>query len=67
MVGTLADRVGRKPVLIGACISFIVLSYPAFLLLTLGGIWPVIALILLGAILAVMMGVSYFPYRDVPD
>ena len=52
MVGTLADRVGRKPVLIGACISFIVLSYPAFLLLTLGGIWPVIALILLGAILA---------------
>ena len=52
MVGTLADRVGRKPVLIGACISFILLSYPAFLLLTLGGIWPVIALILLGAILA---------------
>ncbi|MBA9028355.1 MFS transporter [Peribacillus huizhouensis] len=52
MVGALADRVGRKPVLIGACISFIVLSYPAFLMLTLGGIWPVIALILLGAILA---------------
>lgn len=51
-VGALADRVGRKPVLIGACLLFITLSYPAFLLLTLGGIYPVLALIILGAVLA---------------
>lgn len=51
-VGALADHVGRKPVLIGACLLFIMLSHPVFLLLTLGGIYPVLALIILGAVLA---------------
>ncbi|MFK2826651.1 MFS transporter [Bacillus sp. B190/17] len=51
-VGTLADRVGRKPVLIGASILFILFTYPSFLLLSQGGIYAVMAQILLGAILA---------------
>lgn len=51
-VGTLADRVGRKPVLISACILFILFTYPIFSLLSLGGMYAVIAQILLGAILA---------------
>lgn len=52
IVGALADRVGRKPVLIGASILFILFSYPAFMLLSLGGVYAVLAQIFLGAILA---------------
>ncbi|MED1469190.1 MFS transporter [Bacillus salipaludis] len=52
LIGSLADRVGRKPVLIGASILFILVSYPAFLLLNFGGIYAVLAQVLLGAILA---------------
>lgn len=52
LVGTLADRVGRKPVLIGASILFMLFAYPAFSLLSLGGMYAVLAQILLGAILA---------------
>ena len=52
LVGSLADKVGRKPVLIGASILFILLSYPAFMLLSLGGVYAVLAQILLGAVLA---------------
>ncbi len=35
-IGRLSDRVGRKPVLLAACIGFILLSYPAFYLMSLG-------------------------------
>lgn len=37
-VGALSDRIGRKPLLIGSCIGFIVLTYPAFLLISQGGL-----------------------------
>lgn len=52
LVGKLADRVGRKPVLAGACILFVVLAYPSFMLLSMGGAFAIFAQILLGAILA---------------
>lgn len=51
-IGILADRLGRKPVLISACILFILLSYPLFLMISVGGIVTVLAMIFLGAILA---------------
>lgn len=52
-VGTLADRVGRKPVLIGACVLFVVFTIPAFELLSLGGVaFAILAQLLLGAMLA---------------
>lgn len=51
-VGTLADRVGRKPVLIGASVLFMLFTIPAFLLLSQGGMYAILAQILLGAILA---------------
>lgn len=35
-IGRLSDRVGRKPVLLAACIGFILLSYPAFYLMLMG-------------------------------
>jgi MHS family proline/betaine transporter-like MFS transporter len=53
LVGALADRVGRKPVLMVACALFVVLTLPSFGLLSLGGVaFAVLAQVLLGAILA---------------
>ena len=51
-VGTLADRIGRKPVLIGASVLFMLFTIPAFFLLSQGSMYAVLAQILLGAILA---------------
>jgi MHS family proline/betaine transporter-like MFS transporter len=52
-VGSLADRVGRKPVLFGASVLFVLLTLPSFGLLSLGGVvFAILAQILLGAILA---------------
>jgi MHS family proline/betaine transporter-like MFS transporter len=51
-VGMLADRIGRKPVLIGASILFVVFTYPAFWLLSLGGPYAILALVMLGFVLA---------------
>lgn len=52
IVGKIADKVGRKPVLATACILFVILAYPAFYFLSLGGAFAIGAQILLGAILA---------------
>ncbi|GAB3670827.1 MFS transporter [Salinisphaera aquimarina] len=56
-VGKLSDRVGRKPVLIGACIGFIVLSYPAFWLLSVGTLLTtIIGLAILGGLVVLLAG-----------
>lgn len=56
-VGKLSDHVGRKPVLVGACIGFILLSYPAFWLLSQGSIVTTIAgLAILGALVVLLAG-----------
>ncbi|MFG2789645.1 MFS transporter [Streptomyces sp. NPDC048419] len=54
--GALSDRVGRKPVFVGATAALFVLSTPAFLLMRTGlaGTW--IAGLLLGVILAAILG-----------
>lgn len=57
IVGSLADRVGRKPMLVIACILFILFSYPIFLMMSSGGILAIVSMILLGAILACNDGV----------
>lgn len=47
--GALSDRIGRKPLFLSACICFIVLPYPAFLLIAQGTMGTTIAgLALLG-------------------
>ncbi|MFC5589782.1 MFS transporter [Sporosarcina soli] len=51
-VGMLADRMGRKPVLIGASILFLLFTYPAFWLLSIGGPYAILALVMLGFVLA---------------
>ncbi|MBW8092720.1 MULTISPECIES: MFS transporter [Streptomyces] len=54
--GVLSDRVGRKPVFVGATAALLVFSTPAFLLMRTGlaGTW--IAGLLLGVILAAILG-----------
>ncbi|GHJ25615.1 MFS transporter [Streptomyces hygroscopicus] len=54
--GVLSDRVGRKPVFVGATAALLVVSTPAFLLMRTGlaGTW--IAGLLLGVILAAILG-----------
>ena len=53
IVGMLADRVGRKPVMFTACILFVLLTLPAFELMSIGGIgFAILAQVMLGAILA---------------
>lgn len=57
IVGSIADRVGRKPVLMTACVLFILFTYSIFYLMSLGGIFTILSLVLLGAILACNDGV----------
>jgi MFS transporter, MHS family, proline/betaine transporter len=54
-VGSFSDRVGRKPVLIGAMIGFVVLTYPAFLLISVGSGVSVMAGLLIFALLQVLL------------
>src|SRR5699024_7666973 len=55
--GKLSDRLGRKPMLVGACIGFILLSYPAFWLLGAGSmLTTVLGLAILGALVVTLAG-----------
>ncbi len=56
-VGALSDRIGRKPLILGSCIGFIVLSYPAFLLLDSGTVAGTVGgLVVLGLLLVLLLG-----------
>jgi MHS family alpha-ketoglutarate permease-like MFS transporter len=45
---SLSDRYGRKPTLLAFAIGFVVIAYPAFLLIELGGFWPLLVVELVG-------------------
>lgn len=56
-IGALSDRVGRKPLLTVACVGFIVLSYPSFLLITSGVVaGTVLGVAILGLLLVILLG-----------
>ncbi|SDZ46750.1 MFS transporter, MHS family, proline/betaine transporter [Saccharopolyspora shandongensis] len=54
--GRLSDRVGRKPVFVSAGIALLVLATPAFLLMRTGLVGTWIAALVLGVILAAVLG-----------
>lgn len=51
LMGLLSDRVGRKPVLAGAALGFIVFLYPIFLLMSQGSLISVVLALLAYALL----------------
>ncbi|WP_214371285.1 MFS transporter [Pseudonocardia sp. H11422] len=56
-VGALSDRSGRKPLLVTPCVGFILLSYPALLLMIRGSIITVVlGLMILGLLLVMLLG-----------
>lgn len=58
LVGALSDRIGRKPLLIAAAISLVVLAYPLFLIMHSGTSWAgIVSTVGLGSILALILGV----------
>ena len=56
-VGALSDRIGRKPLIVTSCVGFIVLSYPAFLLLDTSTVWgTILGLVTLALLLVMLLG-----------
>ncbi|MFF1924545.1 MFS transporter [Streptomyces sp. NPDC058221] len=57
VMGALSDRVGRKPMLIAGSAGFVVLTWPAFYLMSLGSVAnAIIAMTVLGLLIAVFDG-----------
>lgn len=59
VMGLLSDRVGRRPVLAASCLLALVTAVPLFSLMDRGsGTLAIVAHVLLGAVLAVFLGVT---------
>lgn len=58
LAGAWSDKIGRRPLLIGAAVSLILLSYPLFLIMGMNTTWAgTVSTVGLGVILAVILGV----------
>ncbi|WP_307711752.1 MFS transporter [Streptomyces sp. V4I23] len=59
LMGALSDRVGRKPLMLGACAGFVLLSWPAFWLMSQGNaVTACLAMAVLGLCMAAFDGAS---------
>jgi MHS family proline/betaine transporter-like MFS transporter len=66
LAGALSDRVGRKPLLIGACIGFAVLTFPVFLLISQGGaLYAILGLSVLGALHGIYLGAVAATFAEI--
>jgi MFS transporter, MHS family, alpha-ketoglutarate permease len=50
-VGMIADRIGRRPVLLAFAVGFLLFAYPAFRLLQTGGFWTLFMIEIVGVTL----------------
>lgn len=64
LFGRLSDRVGRKPVFVGASVAAGVLALPCFMLLNQGGAVAVVSHVVLGLTDAALMGVALSTFAE---
>lgn len=64
MFGALSDRVGRKPVFLGATIAALVMPVPVFFLLEVGGAVSILAHVALGLVDSALMGVAFSAFAE---
>jgi MFS transporter, MHS family, proline/betaine transporter len=64
LFGILSDRVGRRPVLLGASVAGLVLPVPGFLLLDAGTVPAIAAHVVMGLIDSALMGVTLSTYAE---
>lgn len=64
LFGALSDKVGRKPVFLGASLAALIMSIPGFMLLEQGGATAVFAHIALGLIDSALMGAAFSTFAE---
>jgi MHS family proline/betaine transporter-like MFS transporter len=62
--GALTDRVGRKPVFVGASVAGLLLPVPGFMLFDAGSGWAVASHVVLGLIDAALMGAAFSTFAE---
>ncbi|MFM0176494.1 MFS transporter [Paraburkholderia sediminicola] len=62
--GSLSDRIGRRPVLIGATLCYITLTYPLFHLMSLSPVTAVVSQVVLGLVEAAYLSVVMATYCE---
>ncbi len=64
-MAALCDRLGRKPMLIGSCVGFLILSYPCFLLISQGGLLnALVGQVILGIFLSAYVANTHATFAE---
>ncbi|MGW0003190.1 MFS transporter [Nocardia grenadensis] len=62
--GLLSDKVGRRPVFLGATLAALVIPIPAFMLFEQGGAITLVSMVVLGLIDSALMGVAFSAFTE---